>query len=106
MLTIYIIINTLQPYREVKSLRNMLPRYALHIRNGPSCLMTILGLYRVQCVRRGQCKYVMICSNILPVHAACETVYDLKGSMVGRVASNRSKVLTFHISNCTILANI
>jgi hypothetical protein len=42
----------------------------------------------------------------LPVHAACETVYDLKGSMVGRVASNRSKVLTFHISNCTILANI
>ena len=56
--------------------------------------MTILGLYRVTSQTQGT-RYAILCSNIFPYDATrvpCDVVYDIKGSLVGRVAQGCRKV--------------
>eukprot|EP01031_Cornospumella_fuschlensis_P033783 gene33783-40878_t len=87
-----IIIKTIKQY-ECATLVELLPSFAEHVITGPSLLGNLLGVYKVR-TKAGD-KYVMVSKNIYhnpDSSAASCSLYDLKGSTVGRRKSAASFV--------------
>ncbi|RYG60682.1 hypothetical protein EON64_19130, partial [archaeon] len=107
-----IIIKTIKQY-ECSALMELLPSLADHVSSGPSLLGNLLGVYKVR-TQTGS-KYVLVTKNIYhssdnSATIAC-SLYDLKGSTVGRRKSAESVVhkdldLLDHIQQHSIGINI
>eukprot|EP01041_Mallomonas_annulata_P008873 gene8873-18372_t len=86
-----IILKTLKSY-ECRTLKYMLKDLYKHLTSEPSCIASILGLYRIK-TKNGKKRYFLVMRNVFNSINNCELMFDLKGSTVGRIASNESKVL-------------
>lgn len=86
-----IVLKTLKHY-ECKTLRNMISSLHVHFSSGPSCIASVLGLYRVR-TAGGKSRYFLATRNVFCGLSVFEKLYDLKGSTVGRIAANDSVVL-------------
>lgn len=85
-----IVLKTLKHY-ECKTLRRMLSSLHVHYSSGPSCIASVLGLYRVRTLG-GKSRYFLATRNVFYSKVAFEKLYDLKGSTVGRIAAPDSPV--------------
>jgi hypothetical protein len=76
---------------ECKFLRSILPQYYDHVMQNPSTLVTrFFGLHRVKRHKQKKIRFVVM-GNIFPTDLEVHCRYDLKGSTVGRQASEAEK---------------
>lgn len=79
------------PKSEAKLLRSLLPSYVDHIANDENTLLPkFFGLHRVKPHRGRQVRFLVM-SNIFQTRKTIHERYDLKGSTLGRAASEDEK---------------
>jgi len=83
-------IKTISP-GESKFLRKVLPGYYEHIMNNPSTLLTrYYGMHRVEPHRKKE-KHFLVMASVFYTNHFIHFTFDLKGSLHGRVASEKEK---------------
>ena len=75
---------------EFDTVRSLLPSYEAHMDGSVSALAGLLGLYDVK-LSSGERRHVLAMRDVLPQEANARVI-DLKGSLVGRAAVNKTAV--------------
>ena len=94
-----------QTAAESKFLRRIMPHYYQYVMQNPNTLMTrFYGMHRVKIGHLGQKMRFVIMASVFDTGKEIHKIYDLKGSTVGRAASDKeveeNKVLKMHKDNC------
>ena len=76
---------------ESKFLRKILPQYHHHLSQNPNTLLTkIYGMHRVKPHKKPE-RHFLIFSNVFNTRKFIHKTFDLKGSLVGRFATEKEK---------------
>lgn len=88
-------------------MRRLLPSYEEHINGSASALAGLLGLHEVQ-LPSGERRHVLAMRDVLPQETTTRVI-DVKGSMVGREAVNKTAVRASYTrlrSTCTLSVTV
>ena len=79
-----------QPKEESRFFRKILKQYYLHVTANPTTLLSrVFGIHRIGV--EGRFVHFMIMSNVFYAAKTIHTRFDLKGSTIGRAATDREK---------------
>lgn len=81
-----------QTKEENKFLKQILPNYYQYLKTNPHSLMVrILGMHRIKMYHLRRKVHFVIMSSVFDTPAKINTIYDLKGSLIGRCATPKER---------------